>query len=153
MNKYLIIFIMIFSGATYAEEPTSILWSKLAPGPSELPAEININQELDGKKVVIPGFVIPLDAKDGLTSDFLLSPRQGACIHRPPPAPNQLIHVVFDKPIKLPEIEQPIYISGTLNLKTEKNAFAQTGYFIQGDEAIEYPVKIKPSQAGHSHSH
>ncbi len=153
MKKYLILFIALLSSGAIAEEATSILWKKLAPGPAELPAEVNVNPELDGKKVVIPGFVIPLDAQDGLTSNFLLSPRQGACIHRPPPAPNQLIHVVFDKPIKLPEIEQPIYISGTINLKTEKNAFAQTGYFIQGDEAIEYPIKVKPSQTGHSHAH
>lgn len=153
MKNYLIILSLIFSSVAFAEEPMSILWSKLAPGPSELPAEINTNQDLDGEKVVIPGFVIPLDAQDGLTSNFLLSPKQGACIHRPPPAPNQLIHVVFDEPIALPEIEQPIYISGTISLKSEKNAFAQTGYFIQGDEAIEYPIKIEPPQSGHSHSH
>ncbi|QYJ90295.1 DUF3299 domain-containing protein [Shewanella halotolerans] len=151
MNKYILIFGLLLSGNIFADEPQAILWNSLAPGPAKLPAEININQALDGKRVVIPGFVIPLDALDGQTRDFLLSPRQGACIHRPPPGPNQLIHVTFERPVALPEIEQPVYISGRLSVRSEKNAFAQTGYFIQGDEAIPYPVKVAPAESIHSH--
>ncbi|MCG9720912.1 DUF3299 domain-containing protein [Shewanella sp. Isolate7] len=151
MKKYILIFSLLFSSNVFADAPQAILWNSLAPGPAKLPAEVNINQALNGKQVVIPGFVIPLDTLEGQTRDFLLSPRQGACIHRPPPGPNQLIHVTFEQPIALPEIEQPIYISGTLAVRSEKNAFAQTGYFIQGDEAIPYPVKIAPSASNHSH--
>ncbi|MXR70513.1 DUF3299 domain-containing protein [Shewanella sp. JBTF-M18] len=151
MKKYILIFSLLFSSNLFAKEPQAILWNSLAPGPAKLPAEVNINQALDGERVVIPGFVIPLDALEGQTRDFLLSPRLGACIHRPPPGPNQLIHVTFEQPIALPEIEQPVYISGRLAVRSEKNAFAQTGYFIQGDEAIPYPVKIAPSATNHSH--
>ena len=44
---------------------------------------------LNGKKVAIPGFVVPLDDEDGGLAEFLLVPSPKACIHVPPPPPNQ----------------------------------------------------------------
>ena len=48
----------------------------------------------DGKKIRIPGYTVPFsyDAKAEI-SEFLLVPYFGACIHAPPPPPNQTIFI------------------------------------------------------------
>jgi uncharacterized protein len=44
------------------------------------------NNELNGARVRIPGFVVPLErGRDGLIDEFFLVPYFGACIHVPPP--------------------------------------------------------------------
>lgn len=48
-------------------------------------------EKVDGKTVKVPGFMVPLeDGADGVT-EFLLVPYFGACIHVPPPPPNQIV--------------------------------------------------------------
>ncbi|MEZ9593566.1 DUF3299 domain-containing protein [Shewanella sp. 10N.261.52.F9] len=147
----IILLSMLFCGNALAEEAVSILWSQLAPGGPELPVESNVNLALDGKNVIIPGFIVPLDGQGKSHSkNFLLTPQQGACFHKPPSPQNQLIHVVFDNPIAVPVAEQPIYIAGKLSIKNAQSGFAKTGYYLQGVEAIAYPVQVA-SSAEHQH--
>ncbi|WP_299798296.1 DUF3299 domain-containing protein [uncultured Shewanella sp.] len=154
MKKLILALSLLFSPALIAEEAISILWNNLAPGPADLPVTENVNLELDGKKVIIPGFVVPLDGKNsGYTKNFLLTPQQGACFHKPPSPPNQLIHVSFDVPIAIPDLQQPMYIAGTLNVKSAQAGFAKTGYHIKGVEAIAYPVKINTADTADDHQH
>ena len=50
-----------------------------------------IVEEYNGKQVKLPGFVVPLEYSDkGRVKEFLLVPYFGACIHYPPPPPNQI---------------------------------------------------------------
>ncbi|GIU20014.1 MULTISPECIES: DUF3299 domain-containing protein [unclassified Shewanella] len=152
MKKLILVLSLLFSPNLLAEEAISILWNNLAPGPKDLPAETNVNLELDGKKVIIPGFIVPLDGQNsGYTKNFLLTPQQGACFHKPPSAPNQLIHVAFDVPIAIPDLEQPMYIAGTISIKSAQAGFAKTGYHLKGIEAIAYPVQVSSSAAAHNH--
>ncbi|WP_370262348.1 DUF3299 domain-containing protein, partial [Limnobacter sp.] len=44
-----------------------------------------VNDELSGKKVRIPGFVIPVEQSEAGVDELLLVPYFGACIHTPPP--------------------------------------------------------------------
>jgi hypothetical protein len=44
------------------------------------------------KEVHIPGFVVPLEDEEQNCSEFLLVPHLGACIHTPPPPPNQIVY-------------------------------------------------------------
>jgi len=44
-----------------------------------------VNSSLDGQKVRIAGFVVPLERKGEQVVEFLLVPYFGACIHVPPP--------------------------------------------------------------------
>ena len=44
----------------------------------------------------IPGFVVPLKTTEDIRIlEFFLVPYYGACIHVPPPPPNQIIHVKY----------------------------------------------------------
>ena len=57
------------------------------------------------RPVRLPGYVVPplANAQDGLT-EFLFVPYYGACIHVPPPPPNQIVHVVLPRPIEMPDM-------------------------------------------------
>ncbi|WP_244899761.1 DUF3299 domain-containing protein [Shewanella japonica] len=150
----LVLIVLLVAPQVFAEEAVSILWGHLAPNSADTAVEINVNQELDGKNVIIPGFIVPLDGQGkSHTKNFLLTPQQGACFHKPPSPPNQLIHVVFNEPIAIPEMEQPIYIAGKLTIKSAQSGFAKTGYLLEGVEAIDYPKQVPISASAHAHQH
>ena len=55
-------------------------------------------EELDGEFVRIPGYVVPFDFdSDQSWAEFLFVPYMGACIHTPPPPPNQIVLVRLAK--------------------------------------------------------
>jgi uncharacterized protein len=45
----------------------------------------------------VPGYMVPLEDNLDEVTEFLLVPYPGACIHVPPPPPNQIIHVTMEK--------------------------------------------------------
>lgn len=52
-----------------------------------------VDAGIDGQLVRIPGYMLPLQRDENGVIEFLLVPWVGACIHTPPPPPNQMIHV------------------------------------------------------------
>jgi hypothetical protein len=97
-----------------------------------------VRQELNGSMVKIPGFVIPLEGDDKMITEFLLVPYFGACIHVPPPPPNQIIYVKFEKGAPIQQLWDVIYIVGTLKTETINSELAETGYLIEGVRLEEY---------------
>ena len=53
------------------------------------------NPKMDGARVRLPGYVVPLEEVKGELKEFLLVPYFGACIHSPPPPANQIVHVTL----------------------------------------------------------
>lgn len=74
-----------------------------------------VQEKMNGKKISIMGFLVPLDVSDGNVKEFLLVPFFGACIHVPPPPANQLIHVLVDKPLHDIEAMAPVTVKGVIN--------------------------------------
>lgn len=72
------------------------------------------NVSLNGKFIRLPGYVLPLDFDGGKTIEFLLVPFVGACIHVPPPPPNQIVHVKFQGGFKSQGLYTPVYVTGRL---------------------------------------
>ena len=97
-----------------------------------------IRPELNGSQVKIPGFVIPLEGDENMITEFLLVPYFGACIHVPPPPPNQIIYVKFPKGAPIQQLWDVIYLVGTLKTETITHDLAQTGYLIEGVAIEEY---------------
>lgn len=97
-----------------------------------------LNTELDGKDVRLPGYIIPMDVgAEGVTS-FVLVPYVGACIHVPPPPPNQLVFVTTEKPWPSDELWEAIWVSGRLSAKMQSTEIAETGYILAADEIEVY---------------
>lgn len=106
--------------------------------PAQQPQLGAVRPELDGSKVKIPGFVIPLEGDENTVTEFLLVPYFGACIHVPPPPPNQIIYVKFPQGAPVQELWDVIYVIGTLKTETVSVDLAETAYVIEGSEITAY---------------
>jgi uncharacterized protein len=98
-----------------------------------------VNRKLDGARVRIPGFVVPLEVtRDGKVTEFLLVPYFGACIHVPPPPPNQMVHVKTQRSLTLDSLEDAFWITGTIHVETGRSHFGASAYAMQADKIEVY---------------
>jgi hypothetical protein len=90
-------------------------------------------RRLDGKKIRIPGFIVPLDDADEQGAEFLLVPYYGACVHTPPPPPNQMAFVSMSdgKNVKL-ALFDAIWMEGTLRIVNYESPYGSVGFTIEG---------------------
>ncbi len=95
-----------------------------------------VNETLNGLRVKIPGFVVPLEGDGSKVTEFLLVPYHGACVHVPPPPPNQLIHV-RSKPTTR-KLMETVSVTGTMKVIKTKNKIAETGYTLHADRIEAY---------------
>lgn len=93
---------------------------------------------LDGKRIRIPGFVVPLESDGEAIHEFLLVPYFGACIHVPPPPANQLIHVMPDQEIPAAWNMVPVWVSGILTVARFNSELGSAGYQMRGIRVEEY---------------
>lgn len=91
-------------------------------------------QALNGKSVKIPGFMVPLEDEQRSVKEFLLVPSPQACIHVPPPPPNQMVYVRMKRGTDT--AMGPIWVYGTLNLVTQKSMYGDASFELVG-EGIE----------------
>ena len=101
--------------------------------------DFKANKSLEGAVVRLPGFIIPLDARrDGVVNEFLLVPYFGACIHVPPPPPNQLVHVRMARRVSLPSIYDAYWITGKLRLQTTTTHLGSAAYELSAEKIEPY---------------
>jgi hypothetical protein len=98
-------------------------------------------QGLDGQNVRLPGYIVPLEvSEEGRTTEFLLVPYFGACIHVPPPPSNQIVHVKSEVGVKLDELYQPYWIEGAMQVKPSTSELADAGYQMEADKIYIYEL-------------
>ena len=103
------------------------------------PMDFSVNTQLDGVDVKIPGFIVPLDVgKDGLVSEFFLVPYFGACIHVPPPPPNQIVYVRTDKGIALDSIYEAYWITGRMQVARKTTQLGAAAYSLAANKVEIY---------------
>lgn len=106
-------------------------------------AEAPLVPELDGKRVRIPGFVVPLDQQGGRIGDFLLVPYYGACIHVPPPPANQTILVRLPPGLTFEgEVFDTVWVTGTLAVSPAKGELAEAGYRLEDATITPYQTDL-----------
>ena len=99
----------------------------------------NVIPEMNGQLIRIAGFVMPLEFRDQAITQFLLVPFFGACIHVPPPPPNQIILVDYPKGLDVVRnMESPVWITGKIETTLLENEMASTAYYLQADGVKEY---------------
>lgn len=90
---------------------------------------------LDGRKILLGGYPVPLETNaQGRFVEFFLVPYPGACIHVPPPPPNQIVLVRYAKGVDLADIYQPLWIEGTLRVEGSSNELADSAYTIMAEQ-------------------
>lgn len=87
-----------------------------------------VNAAMNGQKVRIPGFAIPIEQSDKGVSELLLVPYFGACIHTPPPPANQVIHVKLNQPEPAIGSMQPYWVWGELQTRRFDNELGDAAY-------------------------
>jgi hypothetical protein len=91
----------------------------------------NIRPEFNSRHIRIPGFIVPLEFNDQqIITSFFFVPYFGACIHMPPPPPNQMIYAEYETGIHLESLYDPFWIEGTMSTTLVENEMATAAYSI-----------------------
>jgi hypothetical protein len=131
------------NGATaLVEEAVNIDWRVLAGLDYTNGKSTDTLKKLEGKLVRIPGFVVPLDDFQEEGAEFLLVPYYGACVHTPPPPPNQIVMVEMGgkKAIKL-NLFDAVWMSGRLKIASVESPYGTVGYQLEGLKVEPYSSK------------
>ena len=132
------LFLFLFITMSFGS-PKVIDWDDLIPWTTVFsPDEVKFNKSLEDKEVKLPGYVIPLEYYGREINTFLLVPYIGACIHVPPPPPNQIVYVDSKKPWDAMEWWEPVYVTGTLKIENQDfDELAVVGYALYAND-IEF---------------
>ncbi|WP_449430075.1 DUF3299 domain-containing protein [Pseudomonas putida] len=118
------------------------LASESAPPARQQAADAPVVQSLDGQQIKLPGYIVPLEVSEqGRTTEFLLVPYYGACIHVPPPPSNQIVHVFSEMGVRVEDLYQPYWIEGNMRVRASSSELADAGYQMQAEKIYVYELK------------
>lgn len=99
----------------------------------------NTREKFDNTRVRLAGFVVPLEFDDDMNiREFFFVPYYGACIHVPPPPPNQIIFVRYPEGFQLDALYTPFWLTGTLRHERVENETALSVYAMDAEKIVEY---------------
>jgi hypothetical protein len=87
-----------------------------------------LNSQVDGAKVRMPGFIVPIEFDGVKGTEFLLVPYAGACIHLPPPPANQIVRLSYPQGFEIDNIQYPVWVEGVI----QTNMQTQEVYLVDG---------------------
>ncbi len=130
--------------AAVSDDPVKIDWRTLGAldlVSGKAPASL---QALDGKLVQIAAFIVPLEDDMQESDEFLLVPYFGACVHTPPPPPNQMVYVKMrgGKSVKIGWWD-PVLFEGILRLKQVESPYGASYYEMEGITSKPYKPSAK----------
>jgi hypothetical protein len=125
--------------AIAAGDPVTLDWKAMAAlnyKTGEMPETL---RKLNGVVVRIPGFMVPLEDMETRVTEFLLVPYFGACIHTPPPPPNQMAHVLMQRNQDVEvNLWDPIWIVGKLTIENVESPYGMVGFQVTGERILPY---------------
>lgn len=95
--------------------------------------------EIDDTDVSLEGYLVPLDFDAEKMNEFVLVPYFGACIHVPPPPPNQIVYVKFREGLALTDerMYSPFRVEGRIKAAFAKTDLAPVGYQLTASDIQE----------------
>jgi uncharacterized protein len=94
---------------------------------------------LEGQRVKLPGFVVPLEMDAEKMDQFLLVPYYGACIHVPPPPANQTVHVLTREGTAFNgHLFDTVWVTGTMRVERLSSELAEAGYRLEDASVTPY---------------
>lgn len=122
---------MLYSGGPIAEGSAADVMVQIGT--------FNTVKELNETKVRIPGYTVPFEyGANAEITEFLLVPYYGACLHAPPPPPNQTVFAIAEEPIRLRDLAQAVWLEGTMFTQTQESELADAAYTIRVDRVQTY---------------
>jgi hypothetical protein len=103
-----------------------------------------VNSALNLRVVKMPGFVVPLElTSDGKVRELFLVPYVGACIHVPPPPPNQIVYVKLNQAIPLPSLYDAVWVIGTLRTQLKNARLGVAAYTLEATRVEPYEFEAR----------
>jgi hypothetical protein len=102
-----------------------------------------VRADLEGQRVRLPGYAVPLEYSTGAIREFLLVPYFGACIHSPPPPANQIVMVRLQRPTRIRTMDA-CWVAGVLGIEHTSTDWGVSGYTLIGHQVDEYRGPRKP---------
>lgn len=97
------------------------------------------NEELADMVVRLPGFVVPIGPpQKGLITEFFLVPYIGACIHVPPPPPNQMVYVTSASGIAADAIHEAYWVTGKMRVENRTTGLGTAAYALSATKVELY---------------
>lgn len=121
-----------------AEHPIEIDWWTLKELDWKTGQKSKKLEDLEGKPVRLPGFVVPLEDEQRIVKEFLFVPTLQACIHVPPPPPNQMIYVTMDEGFEFDWGFRAFWLTGVLQIVEKKSAYGQASFQMKGLKMLPY---------------
>lgn len=116
-------------GGVGASTAPVITWNDLRELNVETGAASPRLQSANGRRVRVAGYMVPLDDDAFEVTQFLLVPWAGACIHTPPPPPNQMIWVKTRAGVRVPAaLFQVFWVEGVLMISKAESPYGVAGY-------------------------
>ena len=125
-------------------------WSDPGPGSDPFggstlkalqPAGSGVVAALDGERVRLRGFVVPVGFDGARVREFLLVPYVGACIHVPPPPANQIVFIRAAEPFEIGGTFTAVAVTGTLRTEAMSNEIASFGYQLAAEQVEQLSAK------------
>jgi len=92
----------------------------------------NVKAIVNNAPIRIPAFIVPLEFDDDQNvTQFFMVPFFGACLHLPPPPPNQTIFVHYPQGLKIESLYDAYWISGIVKISLVENEMATAAYSME----------------------
>lgn len=96
-------------------------------------------EDLDGREIRMPGYALPLEFSGTTVTEFLLVPYVGACIHSPPPPPNQIVHVRTGTGFESEGVFAPVWVTGRITTKRQSVNLS----FVDGSSDVDVGYRVE----------
>ncbi len=70
--------------------------------------------------------------------EFFLVPYVGACIHVPPPPPNQMVYVKSAAGISLKSVHEAYWVTGKMRVEQTTTSLGASAYALDADKIEQY---------------
>lgn len=101
-----------------------------------------VDKGLEGTTIRMSGYLLPLEFEGTRVTEFLLVPWVGACIHTPPPAPNQIVYVKASSAVETSGKFDPVTVTGRMAAK----ASVRELFLVDGSDFIDVGYSLQATQ-------
>lgn len=99
----------------------------------------NVVKSFDNKNIRLPGFMVPLVTNEqNKVTEFFIVPYFGACLHMPPPPPNQIVFATLKQGYELASIRQAFWFEGKVSIHTHNNDLGDSAYRLEVHTITEF---------------
>ena len=75
---------------------------------------------------------------NGVVREFFLVPYVGACIHVPPPPPNQMVYVKSKTGISLKSVHEAYWVTGKMRVEQTTTSLGASAYALIAEKIEQY---------------